>query len=149
MVLRQHHGDFIFCDHIRNYIHNTSITTNCSLFLNKSSATYVIVEVAPLFIMCGTQDIDTVVDAKNLGRETLFVHDRYPGGMGYARRCLDHFDNIMHAIKDVVNHCGCKDGCPSCVGSALPSFAMTDLDSAVRARIPIKIAVRFLLDVLL
>ena len=49
----------------------------------------VLVEVAPLFVMCDTQDIGTVVDAKNLNRDALFLHDRYPGGMGYARRCLE------------------------------------------------------------
>jgi len=109
----------------------------------------VLVEVAPLFVMCDPQDIGTVVDAKNLGRDTLFLHDRYPGGMGYARRCLEHFDDIMQTIAEVIRNCGCEDGCPSCVGAALPAFAMTDLDSAVRGRIPDKGAALFLLDQLL
>jgi DEAD/DEAH box helicase domain-containing protein len=106
----------------------------------------VLVEVAPLFVMCDTQDIGTVVDSRNLGRDALFLHDRYPGGMGYARRCLEHFDEIMRAIAEVVRGCGCRDGCPSCVGSAVPPSAMTDLDSAVRGRIADKDAARFLLD---
>ena len=109
----------------------------------------VIVEVAPLFVMCDTQDIGTVVDAKNLNRDALFLHDRYPGGMGYASRCLDRFDDIMQTAAEVVRTCACKDGCPSCVGSAVPPSAMTDLDSAVRGRIPHKQAARFLLDALL
>ena len=109
----------------------------------------VLVEVAPLFVMCDTQDIGTVVDAKNLGRDAIFLHDRYPGGMGYAMRCLDQFTGIMNAIADVVRDCGCEDGCPSCVGSAVPSSAMTDLDSAVRGRIADKAATIFLLDALL
>ncbi len=109
----------------------------------------VLVEVAPLFVMCDTQDIGTVVDAKNLNRDALFLHDRYPGGMGYASRCLDQFDAIMQTIADVVRACACEDGCPSCVGSAVPPSAMTDLDSAVRGRIPNKGAAIFLLDSLL
>jgi len=109
----------------------------------------VLVEVAPFFVMCDTQDIGTVVDAKNLDRDALFLHDRYPGGMGYARRCLDHFDKIVETIAEVIRNCGCEDGCPSCVGSAVPAFAMTDLDTAVRGRIPNKQAARFLLDALL
>ena len=108
----------------------------------------VLVEVAPFFVMCDTQDIGTVVDAKNLDRDALFLHDRYPGGMGYARRCLDHFDKIVETIAEVIRNCGCEDGCPSCVGSAVPAFAMTDLDTAVRGRIPNKQAARFLLDAL-
>jgi len=107
----------------------------------------VLVEVAPLFVMCDTQDIGTVVDAKNLDCDALFLHDRYPGGMGYAARCLDRFDDIMKTIADVIQTCGCPDGCPSCVGSAVPPSAMTDLDSAVRGRIPNKEAARRLLEI--
>jgi DEAD/DEAH box helicase domain-containing protein len=109
----------------------------------------VLVEVAPFYVMCDTQDVGAVVDAKNLGRDALFLHDRYPGGMGYARRCLDQFEQIMHTIAEVVRNCGCEDGCPSCVGSAVPAYALTDLDASVRGRIPNKEAARFLLDALL
>jgi DEAD/DEAH box helicase domain-containing protein len=106
----------------------------------------VLVEVAPLFVMCDTQDIGAVVDSSCLGRDAVFLHDRYPGGMGYAQRCLDRADEILRTIHDVVRDCPCPDGCPSCVGSAMPAFAMTDLDSATRGRIPNKAAARFLLD---
>lgn len=106
----------------------------------------VLAEVAPLYVMCDVQDIGTVVDSHNLGRYALFLHDRYPGGMGYARRCFDCFEKLLETIHEVVANCACEDGCPSCVGSAMPSFASTDLDSSVRGRIPDKAAARFLLD---
>ena len=109
----------------------------------------VLVEVAPFFVMCDTQDVGVVVNAGCLGRDALFFHDRYPGGMGYARRCLEHIEELMGTIYTVINECGCKDGCPSCVGSAVPAFAMSDLDSAVRGRIPDKNAARYLLSALL
>ncbi len=109
----------------------------------------VFTEVAPLFVMCDVQDIGTVVDSSCLGHDTLFVHDRYPGGMGYAHRCLGRIEEIMPTIARVIAECGCEDGCPSCVGSALPPFAMTDLDSAVRGRIPDKRAAGYLLGRLL
>ncbi len=107
-----------------------------------------LVEVAPLYVMCDTQDIGTVVDAHNLGRDALFLHDRHPGGMGYARRCLEHFSDILRTMAEVVRHCQCEDGCPSCVGSAVPPSAMTDLDTAVRGRIPSKDGAIFLLEAL-
>ena len=109
----------------------------------------VLVEVVPLFVMCDTQDIGVVLDSKNLNREAVFLHDRYPGGMGYARRCLAHFDDIIRTVADVLRDCGCEDGCPSCVGSAVTPSSMTDLDSSVRGRIANKAASRFLLDRLL
>jgi DEAD/DEAH box helicase domain-containing protein len=105
----------------------------------------VFIEVAPLYVMCDVQDIGTVIDSRNLGCDAMFVHDRYPGGMGYARRCADSFGDIMHTVADVIAGCGCSDGCPSCVGAALPAFALSDLDSSVRGRIPNKEAARLLL----
>jgi DEAD/DEAH box helicase domain-containing protein len=109
----------------------------------------VLIEVAPLFVMCDTQDVGVVVDEKNLNRSALFFHDRYPGGMGFARRCMDRFDDIMQTIADVIRDCGCVDGCPSCVGSAVSPSAMTDLDASVRGRIADKAAAQFLLDQLM
>jgi DEAD/DEAH box helicase domain-containing protein len=106
----------------------------------------VLAEVARFFVMCDSQDIGTLVDSACLKRETLFLHDRYPGGMGYARRCLDRIEEILRTCLTVVRECGCVDGCPSCVGSAIPPFAMTDLDSAVRGRIPNKAGALLLLE---
>ncbi|MBS3762683.1 MAG: DEAD/DEAH box helicase [Planctomycetes bacterium] len=105
-----------------------------------------LVEVAPLFVMCDPRDIGTVVNSSCLGRDALFLYDRYPGGMGYARRCLARTEEIMTTVHRVIEDCGCEDGCPSCVGAAVPAFAMTDIDSAVRGRIPDKAAAHFLLE---
>jgi DEAD/DEAH box helicase domain-containing protein len=109
----------------------------------------VLLEIAPIFVMCDTQDIGTVVDAACLGRDALFFHDKYPGGMGYARRCLDDIEEMMQTAYTVISECSCKDGCPSCVGSAVPNSAMTDIDSIVRGRIPDKAAAKMLLKMVL
>jgi len=109
----------------------------------------VLVEVVPLFVMCDTQDIGVVLDSKNLGRDAIFLHDRYPGGMGYARRCVSHFDDIIRTVADVIRDCGCEDGCPSCVGSAVTPSSSSDLDASVRGRIANKSAALFLLERLL
>ncbi|MHC4469731.1 MAG: DEAD/DEAH box helicase [Planctomycetota bacterium] len=109
----------------------------------------VLVEVVPVFLMCDTRDIGAVTDSSQLGREALFVHDRFPGGMGYARGLLDRFEEILKAAAAVIRECPCEGGCPSCVGAAVPAFAMTDLDTAVRGRIPDKAAARFLADAIL
>jgi DEAD/DEAH box helicase domain-containing protein len=97
-----------------------------------------LVEVAPMFVMCDVQDIGVVVDASNLGADTLFLYDRTPGGMGYALRCMDAAEELLQAVHQVISTCSCADGCPSCVGAAVPAFAQTDLDSGTRGRIPDK-----------
>jgi len=58
---------------------------------------------------------------------------------------MESFDEIMRTVARVISECGCEDGCPSCVGSAIPPFAATDLDTAVRGRIPDKTAARALI----
>jgi DEAD/DEAH box helicase domain-containing protein len=97
-----------------------------------------LVECAPLYVMCDVQDIGAVVDSSNLKKDALFLYDRYPGGMGYAQRCADAIEELMQAVYSVVSECPCENGCPSCVGSAIPAFAMTDLDSSTRGRMPDK-----------
>ncbi len=106
----------------------------------------VLLEVAPLYIMCDPQDIGTVIDSSSLGRNALFLHDKYPGGMGYSRRAMDFFEELMNAAADIVRECSCPDGCPSCVGSAVPASATGEQAGGVRGRIPDKKATRFLLD---
>ena len=97
-----------------------------------------LVECAPLYVMCDVQDIGVVVDSSNLKVDALFLYDRYPGGMGYAQRCADSIEELMQAVYSVISECPCESGCPSCVGSAAPAFALTDLDSGTRAGSPIK-----------
>ena len=40
----------------------------------------------PLVAMCDSRDLGGVVDSKNLGRTTMILYDRYPGGLGYSER---------------------------------------------------------------
>jgi len=107
------------------------------------------VEVAPMFVMCDVQDIGVVVDSSNLGRDAIFLYDRYPGGMGYAERCAEVVGQLIESVHTVISQCACQVGCPSCVGAATPAFAQTDLDSAVRGRIPDKEAALVVLHELL
>lgn len=108
----------------------------------------VLVEIAPLFVMCDSSDIGATLDLGSLGRDTLFLFDRYPGGMGYARRCLDCVGEMLQTAYTVIRECPCEDGCPSCVGSGLPAYATTDLDSVTRGRFASKQAAIALLELL-
>jgi len=97
-----------------------------------------LVDVAPLYVMCDPSDIGAAVDSGSLGVEALFVFDRYPGGLGFAERCRQRLEEVLHTAATVLRECACEEGCPSCVGSAVPAFAATDLDSSVRGRMPDK-----------
>jgi DEAD/DEAH box helicase domain-containing protein len=72
--------------------------------------------IIPLYSMCDTMDIGGVVEGSNLGQPTIFVYDRYPGGLGFAERAYGDFDRILTATAKLIRDCDCEGGCPSCVG---------------------------------
>ncbi|MBP6963806.1 MAG: DEAD/DEAH box helicase [Armatimonadetes bacterium] len=74
------------------------------------------VHALPLFAMCDKEDIGGVVDSSNTGSPTIFIYDRYTGGLGFAEIGYEKVDDLMRTCLQMVEECGCEDGCPSCVG---------------------------------
>ena len=70
----------------------------------------------PIVAMCDSRDLGGVVDTKNLGRGTLILYDRYPGGLGYCKQGFQQMTAVLAICHDMVGQCECEDGCPSCVG---------------------------------
>lgn len=105
----------------------------------------VMVEVIPLFAMCDPADIGATIDSSNVGRSTLFIYDRYPGGIGFSEKVYEMMEEILTACLMVVSECLCEDGCPSCVGA--PSTPGGD--GGVRGTVPDKEAALILLHALL
>jgi DEAD/DEAH box helicase domain-containing protein len=70
----------------------------------------------PLVAMCDSRDLGGVVDSKNLGRTTMILYDRYPGGLGYSERGFAQMPQVLAICLEMVRDCPCEDGCPSCVG---------------------------------
>lgn len=101
-----------------------------------------------MFAMCDPSDVGATIDSAPLGRDALFVFDKYPGGVGYSRRCLDRLDEMLATALAVVRQCACKDGCPSCVGTATPAWAQTDIDTTTRGRVADKSATIAILEIL-
>jgi DEAD/DEAH box helicase domain-containing protein len=78
-------------------------------------------QVACLHLMCDTGDLGTTVEIKSPHTKlpTIFLYDRYPGGIGLAERAFDLCPSLLRAALDLIKSCPCNDGCPSCVGSAM------------------------------
>jgi DEAD/DEAH box helicase domain-containing protein len=70
----------------------------------------------PMVAMCDSRDISGVVDSKNLGRGTLILYDRYPGGLGYSEKGFERINELLEICQIMVTECDCDEGCPSCVG---------------------------------
>ncbi|HEX7714172.1 MAG TPA: DEAD/DEAH box helicase [Bacillota bacterium] len=98
----------------------------------------VFTEVLPLLVMCDGGDIGSMVDLANNGAPSLFIYDRYPGGLGFAHRAFERVEDLFTAARDLIEACSCEGGCPSCVGSPLPPSPQLDPDTTGKGRIPDK-----------
>ena len=48
---------------------------------------------------------------------TIVIYDGYPGGAGIAELGYDAADRHLATTLEVIEGCGCTDGCPSCIQS--------------------------------
>ena len=99
--------------------------------------------------MCDSRDLGGVVDSKNLGRTTMILYDRYPGGLGYSERGFANMRQLLAICLEMVRDCPCEEGCPSCVG--LPNLRPaihSDPDLTRGHPMPDKVATIRLLELL-
>jgi DEAD/DEAH box helicase domain-containing protein len=83
--------------------------------------TNVLTQVACLFLMCDARDLAGYAETRavHTSRPTVFVYERYPGGVGMSGRLFDLQQPVLRAAHQLVVECVCEQGCPSCVGPVL------------------------------
>ena len=83
------------------------------------AAEHTLIGLLPLFAICDRWDVGGVSMAihPQTGEPTIFVYDGYPGGAGIAELAFGTLDRHLSATRELVEGCGCDDGCPSCVQS--------------------------------
>jgi DEAD/DEAH box helicase domain-containing protein len=76
--------------------------------------------VVPLFVMCDPSDVHVVpqVKAVHSGQPTIFLYDRYPGGVGLSEQVYQDIETILKEVGQVMRRCPCEEGCPSCIGTS-------------------------------
>ena len=74
--------------------------------------------VAPLYLMCAPQDIAVRYEVKSpiTDRPTMILYDNCPGGVGLSHKAFGMNRLLLEKCLDIVTHCGCEHGCPSCAG---------------------------------
>jgi DEAD/DEAH box helicase domain-containing protein len=79
--------------------------------------------VAPVFIMADPADLHATAMVRSpfTDQPTLYLYDACPGGVGFARRIYDQFEEICESARRHLWNCPCPSGCPACVGPALES----------------------------
>jgi len=104
----------------------------------------------PVIAMCDKNDIGGVIDNTQFPVPSLFIYDKYKGGLGYTERGYGIFSILTEMCFRLVNGCECKSGCPSCVGAPdLRDSIYKDFDGKGRLLSPDKESTKTLLKNLL
>ncbi|PRO64433.1 DEAD/DEAH box helicase [Alkalicoccus urumqiensis] len=74
--------------------------------------------VACVHVMCDKGDLFTVPQVKSAHAElpTIFLYDRYPGGIGLSDKIYKEAENVLEKTRSYLSGCPCDSGCPSCTG---------------------------------
>lgn len=80
-------------------------------------------QVAPVQVLCDPTDIRAQANLKAqvTGCPTIFLYETYPGGVGLSEKLHANHRSMMAAAIALLTDCPCKEGCPSCIGTALES----------------------------
>ncbi|MDO8121755.1 DEAD/DEAH box helicase [Isoptericola sp. b490] len=91
----------------------------------------------PLLATCDRWDLGGLSTAMHpdTGSATVFVHDGYPGGAGFAERGYRLGHRWLAATRDAIAACGCTGGCPGCVQSPKCGNGNDPLDKAGALRL--------------
>lgn len=105
--------------------------------------------ILPLFIQCETLDFShSSCTAINAPWHTMFIYERYPHGLGFTEQAFEMLDTLLPAVYDTILKCGCRNGCPCCVGKPLRGYTTWNTERG-EANVPSKrSALRLLRDII-
>ncbi len=83
------------------------------------AAEHAAIGMLPLFAICDRWDVGgvSIAEAPGTGLPTVFIYDGYPGGAGVSDLAFERAEELLAATAELLDRCGCKTGCPSCVQS--------------------------------
>jgi DEAD/DEAH box helicase domain-containing protein len=83
------------------------------------AAEHGLISLFPLELLCDRADVgglSTPVHG-HTDAPTIFVYDGYPGGVGLTASAYEDVESMMARTAEMIDACGCEDGCPACVQS--------------------------------
>ncbi|MFB1080861.1 DEAD/DEAH box helicase [Jeotgalibacillus sp. JSM ZJ347] len=84
-------------------------------------AAHALKAIVPVYVMCDPQDIQITPQVKAVHNQlpTIFIYDRYPGGIGLSEKVYETGSTLIREAASLVKECHCEQGCPSCVGTEI------------------------------
>jgi DEAD/DEAH box helicase domain-containing protein len=72
--------------------------------------------------MCDPRDLGrlTEIRSRNTKGPTITLFDRTPEGLGFSERLYELHEDLLVAVRELVDGCQCQEGCPACVGPIGP-----------------------------
>lgn len=94
--------------------------------------TYILKRTAPSLCLGDVENIETDVSLteKEDGNwySALYLYDTIEGGVGYAEKIFEVFEEALQLCLAVIDQCPCAAGCPSCVTALPPGVAEEELE---------------------
>ncbi len=117
-------SSFIHANVIENLITlcptcHRSVETAVRIRSGLAGLSYLLGNLAPLFLMCDISDLGMHSDPQSPisdGQPTVVIYDQVPAGLGFSQRLYEIHDELIKNAYELANDCSCQDGCPSCVG---------------------------------
>jgi DEAD/DEAH box helicase domain-containing protein len=95
------------------------VETNVKIRSAISGLSYSLSHLAPLQVMCDENDLGSFADpAADFAdhQPVIMLYDAIPAGMGLAQTLYSNYQVLLNNASDLIDHCACEEGCPSCVG---------------------------------
>lgn len=73
----------------------------------------------PVFALCDRWDLGGVSywSQPQLDQPAIFIYDGHAGGAALAEQGFEIVRPWLEAVKELLDHCPCEDGCPACIQS--------------------------------
>jgi DEAD/DEAH box helicase domain-containing protein len=93
---------------------------------------YIIKRTAPSLCLGDIQNIETDVslteNRPGIWQSALYLYDSIEGGVGYAEKIFEIFEEALKLCMAIVQQCPCAAGCPSCIPALPPGVAEEELE---------------------
>lgn len=93
---------------------------------------YILRRTAPSLCLGDVQNIETDVSLTEVARgqwhSALYLYDTIEGGVGYAEKIFEVFEDALRLCQAILDECPCAAGCPSCVPALPPGVSDEELE---------------------